>query len=60
MVLGVFEYPRVTTLVLQQAWVVVSLVEVFEDGGKNFGLSMIPQSEAIRKQTSQTGPILIR
>lgn len=41
MVLGVFEFPRVATLVVQQAWVVVSLVEVFEDTGKNLGFSIV-------------------
>lgn len=41
MVLGVFEFPRVATLVVQQAWVVVSLVEVFEDTGKDLGFSIV-------------------
>ncbi len=41
-VLGVFELPRVATLVEQQAWVVVSLVEVFEDTRKDLGLSVCP------------------
>lgn len=36
---GVFEFPRVATLVVQQAWVVVSLVEEFENGRKDFGFS---------------------
>lgn len=40
-VLGGFEFPRVATLVVQQAWVVVSLVKVFEDTGKDLGFSMI-------------------
>ena len=39
-VLGIFELPRVATLVVQQAGVVVTLVEVFEDAGKDLGLSM--------------------
>lgn len=39
-VLGVFELPRVATLVMQQAWVVVSLVEVFKDTGKDLRLSV--------------------
>lgn len=39
-VLSVFELPRVTTLVVQQAWVVVSLVEIFEDAGKDLGFSV--------------------
>lgn len=46
MVLSVLEYPRVMTLIVQQAWVVVSLVEVFEDGGKNFGLSVMSKVRA--------------
>lgn len=40
-VLGVLELPRVATLVVQQAWVIVSLVEVFEDTGKDLGLSVL-------------------
>lgn len=40
-VVEVFEFPRVATLVVQQAWVVVSLVEVFEDTGKDLGFSII-------------------
>lgn len=40
-VLGIFEFPRVATLVVQQAWVVVSLVEVFQDTGKDLGFSVI-------------------
>ncbi len=40
-VLRIFELPRVTTLVVQQAWVVITLVEVFEDAGKDLGLSVI-------------------
>lgn len=58
MVLGVFEYPRVTTLVVQQAWVVVSLVEVFEDGGKDFRLSVISKVRVNTMSLSQQ-PILI-
>jgi hypothetical protein len=49
MVLSVFEFPRVATLVVQQAWVVVSLVQVFEDGGKDFGLSISHESESTRE-----------
>ena len=40
-VLGVFELPKVATLVMQQAWVVVALVEVFEDRGEYLGFSII-------------------
>ncbi len=40
-VLRIFELPRVATLVVQQAWVVVTLVEVFEDAGEDLGLSVI-------------------
>ena len=32
-----FELPRISALVVQQAWVVVAFVEVFEDGGEDFG-----------------------
>lgn len=38
-VLGVFELPRVATLVVQQAWVIISLVKEFEDGRKDLGFS---------------------
>ena len=39
MVLGTLELPRVAPLAVQQAGVVVSLVKVFEDAGKDCGLS---------------------
>lgn len=32
-----FELPRVSALVVEQAGVVVAFVEVFEDGGEDFG-----------------------
>ena len=35
--LGVFEFPDVASLILEKAWVVVAFVEVFEDGGEDFG-----------------------
>ena len=34
---GGLELPAVLTLVVQQAWVVVAFVEVFEDGGEDLG-----------------------
>jgi len=34
---GVFQLPCVSTLVVQQTGVVVAFVEVFEDGGEDFG-----------------------
>ena len=34
-VMSILELPGIVTLVVQQAWVVVSLVEVFEDAGKD-------------------------
>ena len=40
-VFGILEFPRVAALVVQQARVVVTLVEVFEDGGKDFRFSVI-------------------
>jgi len=32
---GIFEFPRGSTLVVQQAWVVVALVKILEDTGKD-------------------------
>ena len=40
-ILRIFELPRVATLVVQQAWVVITLVEVFEDAGEGLGLSIV-------------------
>jgi hypothetical protein len=34
-VMSILELPGIVTLAVQQAWVVVSLVEVFEDAGKD-------------------------
>lgn len=36
-VLSILELHRVMTLVVKQAWVVVTFVEVFEDTGKDLG-----------------------
>ena len=36
-VLSILELPRVVALVVKQAWIVVTLVEVFEDTGKDLG-----------------------
>lgn len=33
----VLEFPRVALLVVKQTWVVVTLVEIFEDGGEHLG-----------------------
>lgn len=33
----VLELPRVALLVVEQTWVVVTLVEIFEDGGEHLG-----------------------
>jgi hypothetical protein len=32
-----FEFPCILSLVMQQLWVVVSLIEIFEHSGKDFG-----------------------
>lgn len=41
-VMSILELPGIVTLVVQQAWVVVSLVEVFEDAGKDLRHSEDP------------------
>lgn len=45
-VLSILELPRVVTLVVKQAWVVATFVEVFEDAGKDLGQPEIIVSES--------------
>ena len=46
-VLFIFEYPGVALLVHLQAWEVVAFIEVFEDGGEDFGV-FVGQPDAFR------------
>ena len=34
---SVLQFPGISAFVVQQTWVVVALVEVFQDGGEDFG-----------------------
>ena len=56
-VLGILELPRVAALVVQQAWVVVTLVEVFEDAGKDLGLSTTKRLVCSSNQTAEASRI---
>ena len=38
-ILSILELPGVVTLVMQQAWIVVSLIKIFEDAGEDLGNS---------------------
>jgi hypothetical protein len=67
----ILELPSASALVMQQAWVVVALVEVFEDTGKNLGflvgkvdpltlsLEKLPPASR-RKERRQTENVLVR
>lgn len=56
--LGLLELPRVVALVVQEARIVVALVEVFEDGGEDLGL-VFGQGDAARRTAGASGLLVL-